>query len=186
MFRLSGTPRRCLQLGLLVAVVLFGASAAVAHEGSAIITIETANDRVDGTEYTIRAVWTNDGHAAVDATVTATPVDPNGATGTPIPLDERDDDGRYGGFVPMPTPGRWTVRFTIVEPTGTAEAFRDVIAQTTTTVPEEEPPTTQPSESGYEADAGNVAAIFIVIGLMVAVFAVAWLMHHQSKKAKAS
>ena len=59
-----------------------GDAAAAAHEGKAIITAETQADRPDGTDYTIRAVWTNDGHPAADATVTATPINPAGAAGT--------------------------------------------------------------------------------------------------------
>ena len=178
--------RRPALLAIFIAALVAGGPAAAAHEGKAIITAETQADRPDGTDYTIRAVWTNDGHPAADATVTATPINPAGAAGTPIAFSARDDDGRYGGFVPMPIPGRWTVRFSIVEPTGTLEVTRDV-AEVTTTTAKRVPPTTATTAAKSSSGAtGNISAIFIALGLMAAVALVAWLMHRQSKKAKAS
>lgn len=173
-------------LAVGAALLIAMATAAAAHEGQAIINVESQADQATGTEYTIRAVWTNDGHPAADATVTATPIDPAGTNGTPVALMARDDDGRYGGFVPMPLPGRWTVRFTIVAPTGTLQVTRDVTEATTTTA-ERSPSTTRrtPGESNSEK-AGGLTALFVVVGLMAALSIVAWLMHRQSKKAKSS
>ena len=161
----------------------FAAAPAFAHEGTAVIAVENANDRPDGTEYTIRATWTNDGHGAVDATVTATPVDPAGNAGTPVPLEARDDDGRYGGFVSMPSAGLWTIRFSIVEPTGSLEVTRDVIAQATTSTPttEASTPTTVDRET-EPSGLGSPATLLIVAGLMLVTGLMAFLLHRQSKR----
>ena len=86
----------------------------------------------------------------------------------------------------MPIPGRWTVRFSIVEPTGTLEVTRDV-AEVTTTTAKRVPPTTATTAAKSSSGAtGNISAIFIALGLMAAVALVAWLMHRQSKKTKAT
>lgn len=166
-----------------VAALIALAPAAAAHEGKAIINVETEVNQPAGTDYTIRAIWNNDGHPAADATVTATPIDPAGVNGTPIAFAARDEDGRYGGFVPMPSPGRWTVRFTVVEPAGTLEVTRDVAATTTTTAKPKATTTTTPAKKS--GDPANISALFIAVGLMAVVFIVAWLMHKQSQRAKA-
>ncbi len=170
-------------LAVGVAALVAAAPAAGAHEGKAVITVETQVNQPAGTDYTIRVVWNNDGHPAADATVTATPIDPAGANKTPIAFTARDEDGRYGGFVPLPSPGRWTVRFTVVEPAGTLEITRDVAETTTTTAKPKATTTTTPAKKS--GDPANVSALFIAIGLMAVVFIVAWLMHKQSKRAKA-
>lgn len=181
------TPKRLRRLtGLLavgVAALVAVAPVAAAHEGKAIINVETEVNQPAGTDYIIRAIWNNDGHPAADATVTATPIEPTGVNGTPIAFTARDEDGRYGGFVPMPSPGQWTVRFTVVEPAGTLEVSRDVAATTTTTAKPK--PTTTTAAAKKSGDPANVSALFIAIGLMAVVFVVAWLMHKQSQRAKA-
>jgi hypothetical protein len=121
-------------LGLLVAGA--AATPAGAHEGKAVITIEQVHPAGTSVHYIVRVTWENDGHPAVDATVTATGVVASGEQLTPVTLDQVDDDGRYAGAVEYPGPGTYTVRITSIDPTGTAEQSETVTAS----------PSTQPSD----------------------------------------
>jgi hypothetical protein len=64
---------------LALALGLGGASPAGAHDGAGTLTVEAAHP-VDplSVHYIVVLTWDNDGHAAEDATVTATPVAPDG------------------------------------------------------------------------------------------------------------
>lgn len=123
----------CAALLLALAAVVAVGSPAAAHEGTGIIAVEKAEDRADGTDYTIRVTWENDRHPAADATVTATAVDPTGQAQTPVTMAAVDADGRYNGFVQLGGPGYWTVRFAVIAPTATSEVSRAVVAPSTTT-----------------------------------------------------
>jgi hypothetical protein len=106
-----------------------------AHDGKAIVTMEASHPAGTGVHFIVRVTWENDGHPAAGATVTAVPVGADGTPLTPVPLAPADSDGRYAGVVEFPEPGEWTVRFTSVKPTGTAEATATVAPPTTTTTP---------------------------------------------------
>jgi hypothetical protein len=126
-------PRR-LALALVVALLtLAGARPAAAHEGEGVLVVESATPSPTGRDYVVRLTWEDDGHAALDATITATPIDPSGAPGTPVPMAAVDDDGRYQAAVAMPASGQWTVRFTAVTPVALVEVQETVTATTTTT-----------------------------------------------------
>jgi hypothetical protein len=120
-----------------------GVPSATAHEGEGIITVESTD--VAGTEATfrVRLTWQNDGHAALDATITATPLR-EGAAQTPVPMEAIDADGRYGATLTL-EPGAWTVRFTSVTPQGTLEVPLEIAQPTTTAAPST---TSSPSTTG--------------------------------------
>jgi hypothetical protein len=122
-------------------LLLAAAPRAAAHDGDAIVEVERTDVSGLTVDYVVRVTWADDGHAAVDATVTATAIGSDGAQLTPVALNPIDTDGRYGGAVEMPAAGRWTVRLTSIEPTGTLEVEQQVTAPTTS-APTTTPPTT--------------------------------------------
>jgi hypothetical protein len=113
-----------LALGLLVGLLV---SPAGAHDGKGIVTVEATHPAgATAVHYIVRVTWENDGHPAADATVTAAAVGSDGTTLTPVTLAPADDDGRYAGVVEYPEAGSWTVRFTSIDPTGTAERSEEI------------------------------------------------------------
>jgi hypothetical protein len=124
-----------IRIVLVCAVALAGGAGRVAaHEGEGVITIESGEVTGLTATYQIRLTWQNDGHPALDATVTATARRAaDGQAQTPVPMSPVDEDGRYRGAIEL-TPGDWTVRFTSVTPQGTTEVPLSVVAPTTTTV----------------------------------------------------
>lgn len=122
-----------------------GAAPAGAHDGDAVIAVEAAHPAGTGVHYIVRVTWQDDGHAAADATVTATAVGTDGTQLTPVTLTAADGDGRYAGVVDFPSPGSWTVRITSIDPTGTLEQAQEVAP----------PPTTAPAEGGSEVTTGQ-------------------------------
>jgi hypothetical protein len=111
------------------------AAPAGAHEGGAILEVEGVHPSGRSVHYIVRVTWEDDGHAAVGATVTATAVGEDGNSVTPVTLAPADDDGRYQGSVDFPEAGAWTVRFTSIDPTGTAEHAQQVAGGAATTAP---------------------------------------------------
>jgi hypothetical protein len=122
---MTRTIRRLLPLAALAAGLaalgLGAAPPAAAHEGEAVIAVETVEPTDLSVRYVVRVTWSNDGHPATDAVVTATAVAPDGTQTTPVTMTPIDADGRYEGVVEHPAPGAWTVRFTVVEPPGTLD-----------------------------------------------------------------
>lgn len=108
---------------LAVAVI---SSPAGAHEGTAVITVESQTVEGTSVDYVVRAVWDNDGHAAADATATVVADSPTGERLGPVPMEPTDDDGRYTATLDFPSPGDWNVRFTVVTPPGTLEITQTV------------------------------------------------------------
>jgi hypothetical protein len=146
-------------LALLGAAVLgLGpvAGPAGAHDGDAVLAVEV-HPAGQSIHYIVRVTWANDGHAALDATVTATAVAPDGTQLTPVPLVPADEDGRYAGVVDYPAPGAWTVRITSIDPTGTLEQPQEVTATAPTQAPDVT--TGDASEGGFApADDGTGAS----------------------------
>lgn len=155
-----------------VAAAVFQPGDAAAHEGEGQFAVEAEEPAADGVRYVVRLTWVNDNHPAIDATVTATPIDPAGTAGTPVALSAVDQDGRYQGVVALPTPGTWTVRFTAVTPAATAEVIREVTAPTTTTptTTTAEPPTTTeaaaPVSSSDGDDGGSGRTVFFAVAAL--------------------
>ena len=138
-------------LGLAAAAALaLGAAAgpAAAHEGDAVVVIESVHPAGQSIHYIVRVTWENDGHPAADATVTATAVAPDGSQLTPVALAPADTDGRYAGAIEYPAPGTWTVRVTSIDPTGTVEQPQEVTATV---------PTAGPDVTTGSGDAGGFA-----------------------------
>src|ERR687898_2157580 len=107
--------------------------------------------------YIVRVTWEDDGHPAAEATVTAAAVGGNGTTLTPVTLASADDDGRYAGVVEYPEAGSWTVRFTSIDPTGTAERSEEIAAPATTG-PDDDSDTAGDGDDAADADeAGGFA-----------------------------
>lgn len=137
--------------GVATVVLILSTGVAGAHEGNGVITVESATDGKDGANYTLRVTWENDGHPAADAVVTATAVDPAGTAQTPVAMTAVGD-GRYQAFVPLPQPGTWTVRFSVVEPTATSEVTRVVAAATTSSTTST---TARPTTTTHNGDDGD-------------------------------
>jgi hypothetical protein len=133
----------------------------------------------------VRLTWSNDGHAALDSTVTATPVRGDGTTATPVPLTPLDEDGRYEATVAFADPGSWTVRITAVSPIATLEVPTEVsapIATVTTVAPSatdatstttelDETPAAAASDS-EDGDGPPLALILVGIVVVAAITAV--------------
>lgn len=131
---------RPLGAALIAMLLLLGASVgappAQAHEGEGALFVESQEPTGDGSvRYQVRLTWVNDGHAAIDATVTATPIADDGIPRTPVVLDPIDQDGRYAGVVPFDANGPWTIRFTSITPAATSELVEEVMLPIPTTVP---------------------------------------------------
>ena len=135
-------PRSAVGYGLgLVVVALVGlvavglaASPAGAHDGEAVFAVEASEPQDDGSvHYVVRVTWSDDGHPAADATVTAVPVDAAGAAQTAVPMSAVDQDGRYEATVTFPSVGAWTIRFAAINPDGTHEQAQEVAEPATTT-----------------------------------------------------
>jgi hypothetical protein len=126
-----------LAAGLLLGVVPgLGGSPAGAHDGPAIVVIEQVHPAGLQQHYIVRVTWEDDGHPAVDATVTATAIAADGTQLTPVPLAPADDDGRYAGAIEYPSAGAWTVRVSSIEPTGSVEQPQEITAPATTEAPD--------------------------------------------------
>lgn len=189
---MNPSPIRCAAAALVVfctALAALGTPAAYAHEGEGILKMESQGEAESATvPYAVRLTWANDGHPAVDATVTATPIDPSGSPQTPVPMQFEGQDGRYTGTVTFPTDGTWTVRFTSVIPGATMEILQEVAApppstptpSSTTTTAAEEPPgpdapdTEEASAVGEPADDedgvnGLILGAFLAVILAVGV-----------------
>lgn len=133
-------------------------SPAGAHDGKGIVTVEASHPAgAAAVHYIVRVTWEDDGHPAADATVTAAAVGGDGTTLTPVTLAPADDNGRYAGVVEYPEAGSWTVRFTSIDPTGTAERSEEIAAPATTG-PDDDSDTAGDSDDAADADeAGGFA-----------------------------
>jgi hypothetical protein len=170
------------------AALVSGAAPAGAHEGAGTLTVEQVHPAGLSIHYIVLLTWENDGHPAEDATVTATPVGPDGAALTPVTLAPSGaGDGRYAGAVEFPSAGSWTVRFTSIEPTGSAERPEQVTEPSTTTAGEGgsgTDATTATGEPGValadddtggsaaaddEGDSGGIPVLLIVGAAVVAI-----------------
>ena len=132
-------------------------SPAGAHDGKGIVTVEASHPAgAAAVHYIVRVTWEDDGHPAADATVTAAAVGGDGTTLTPVTLAPADDDGRYAGVVEYPEAGSWTVRFTSIDPTGTAERNEEIAAPATTG-PDDDSDAAGDSDAADADEAGGFA-----------------------------
>jgi hypothetical protein len=190
--------RLTVTLTAAVALAMAWASGpAGAHGGEGVLTVESSTkDTRGGVRYVVRLTWEDDGHPAVDATVTAVPFGPAVTDATPLVMGPVDDDGRYQVSIPSPGDGPWEARFTSVTPTASIVAPGSEVpppaTSTTTTSGEaattsapttaEAPATTddEPSAAGPvadgtsapDADSGSDSPL-VLVALAVAVMAVA-------------
>lgn len=152
-------PRSFFTLLSLLALVLFApAIPAGAHEGEGEFFVEAREPQGSGFRYVVRLTWTNDGHAALDSTVTATAIAADGTPQTPVTLAPLDQDGRYAALVPSPAGGPYTVRFTAVTPEATAEVTQRPPPTTTTTTQPAPPTTEAPAAPSTTVAADEVAS----------------------------
>jgi len=136
----------------VAALTLLAAGApAGAHEGDAIIQLQAAHPAGSSVHFIVMVTWENDGHPAVDATVTATALSVAGEQLTPVALAPEGGEGVYGGAVEFPRAGLWTVRFTSIDPDGTLEQIQEVNVAPSTV------PTTAPAEGDSEVTGGTEA-----------------------------
>ena len=170
---MTRSPVRSLTVACAAALVLglLGTGPASAHDGEGVLIVESKGPPRDlAIPLVVRLTWKGDGHAAVDATITATALGADGTTTTPVAMEPVDQDGRYEATVEVPRPGPWTVRFTSVTPAATLEieqtvdpaATTSTIAQTTTTTETPES-TAAPASSDDEGIGlgGRLAALFL-------------------------
>ncbi|MFM7534801.1 MAG: hypothetical protein ACKO91_03275 [Acidimicrobiales bacterium] len=133
--------------GIVVGIV--GAAPAQAHGGTAVVTVEQAAPGPGGVDVRVQVQWSDDGHAATEATVTGLLVARDGTGPTPVVLRATDDQGRYAGVLPA-TPGTWTLRVTVVRPPGVFEQPVEVPAPAPVapaTTPATVPATTTPASA---------------------------------------
>jgi hypothetical protein len=181
---------------LLVGVLLGWCSlspGAAAHEGKGTLVLEQSQVAADSqVRYVVRLTWDNDGHAARDATLTATLVAADGTSQTPAPLLPADEDGRYAVTLSFPSPGTWTVRFTAVKPQATLEEAVTITAPTTTstspptTTASTEPPANDGSENGPSAadsgsSDGGTALIVGIAALGIIGGTVVWVLRRRAR-----
>jgi hypothetical protein len=145
-----------LALALVVGLLPGLGAPAGAHDGDAVIVVESTHPAGLQVHYIVRVTWADDGHPAEDATVTATAVAADGTQVTPVTLAPADSDGRYSGALEYPSEGAWTLRVTSIEPTGKIEQPQTVIPlpPTTASGPTNEV-STSPDGEGTGDDAGD-------------------------------
>ncbi|HUO47181.1 MAG TPA: hypothetical protein VM470_10170 [Acidimicrobiia bacterium] len=107
----------------------------LAHSDEGEITVTLA-EQGSGTAIILEVgiVYTDDGHLAEEASVTATLTGTGGETVGPIDL-ARSSGGAYGAEVTVPTSGEWSVLISSENPTATTEATVTLTEPTTTTSP---------------------------------------------------
>jgi hypothetical protein len=159
-------PRTLVRGGLLLAAfaaAFLFARPAAAHDGKPVITVDQAHPTPTSTHYIVKMVYEDDGDPIVDASLTATPIAPDGSEGALVTMAS-SGDGTYQGEVPMAEPGTWKVRFTTVDPNGSMEHTQVVAGETTTTaepastttsVAETTTPTTAEPETDTEETAST-------------------------------
>jgi hypothetical protein len=101
-----------------------------AQQSEGIINLEAAHPAGTSVHYIVRVTRESDGRPATDSVVTATARGSDGTELTPVTLAPIDDQGRYANAIDFGSPGTWTVRFTSVDPTATAEVTATVDATT--------------------------------------------------------
>jgi hypothetical protein len=101
-----------------------------AQQSEGIINLEAAHPAGTSVHYIVRVTRESDGHPATGSVVTATARGSDGTELTPVRLEPIDDQGRYANAIDFGSSGTWTVRFTSVDPTATAEVTATVDAAT--------------------------------------------------------
>jgi hypothetical protein len=142
-------PRSILSLAGLVLATFLGltASTAGAQGEEAVITVDQAHPASGATHYYVTVIAAG-GEPVDGASVTATPIAPDGTQGEAVTLDA-DGGGVYQGLVPMPSPGSWTIRFTSTNPSATIDHTEVVEgeAPAPTAPPTTSPPAPAPTQS---------------------------------------
>lgn len=179
---------------LAVLAILLTPAPALAHDEQGEMTV-TAAEQLDGGRLRVEVgiVYTNDGHPAEEATVTATLTGPSGEAVGPVPLERQEGTSLYRAEIEVPSPGAWTVALSATNPAATAETSIDVAARTTTpptddtapppdattpaTVADDEPGVASPVAVAADDDGGGgngalLAAVVIAAVALVAL--VAW------------
>ena len=107
----------------------------IAHSDEGEMTVTVA-EQGSGTAIILEVgiVYTDDGHLAEEASVTATLIGTGGETVGPIDL-ARSSGGAYEAEVTVPTFGEWSILISSENPTATAEATVTLTEPTTTTSP---------------------------------------------------
>jgi hypothetical protein len=140
-----------LSIALATSALLAFATGAAAHDGTAIIQEPSATPIAPtAVDVTVLVIWEDDSHAAVDATVTAVLIDPDGNPQIPVSLELLDDLGHFGGTMTLPAPGQYEARVTALSPDGTLEFS---LPDTTPLVPSSEIPITSAPDPDAESTA---------------------------------
>ena len=174
--------------GAVLFLGLLGTAPASAHDGKGILVVESTGPTEGlAIPFVVRLTWAGDGHAAVDATVTATALGTDATTTTPVPMQPVGQDGRYEATVEVPEPGPWTIRFTSVTPAATLEVEETVTppsttsttAQPTTTIVA---PTRTAAEAGPDDEGNGVGGMLAALFLAIVVIACAVGFYRSSRR----
>ena len=176
--------------GVLVALGAVG-TPAFAHDDSGNLSLD-AVARADGTvEVQVALSYTNDGHPADAAEVSATASGPGGATAGPVALTPIGLGGYRGTLSSLDT-GAWTVRAESTAPAATAETTVEIAERGTpaTPDPDDTTPDGAPGDtaddgvgSGGDGDDGGSGAVPWIVGAVVLVAllgAGAWLLRRRA------
>jgi hypothetical protein len=160
-------PSALIALGVLLAAVPAGA-----HSDTGNLSVDVLVRRESAAEVQVALSYASDGHAAEDATVTASATGPDGASAGPVTLAPIGLGG-YRGELTLPRAGTWTVRAESADPTASAE--------TTVTLTESRTPDTSgpgtldpdviavvPADGD---DGGSGVVPWVVVGVVLAVAA---------------
>lgn len=172
----------CLTLLAVVVLLMAAATNALAHEGRGVLVVESrVPTAATVIPYVVRLTWEDDGDPAIDATVTATPIAPDGTVQTPVPMEPIDQDGRYRTTITYPSNGRWTVRFTAVTPTATLDLVEEIQNDATTTstraettstaaaLGDGEEAATHDPDDGGGTSVGNALGLGLLVAIVIGV-----------------
>jgi len=178
-------------IALVLTVVALSAAPAWAHDETGAFSATRAEPNASG-GYTIDLLltYTNDGHGAEGATVTATAQGPSGDP-IPVPLTAGDRAGAYTGDVVLDPPGTYTITASSPDPVASTTFTVEVAAPTTTTTAgapaittTDEPATTTigAEDESSSNSAANVVVngALLVIGAAGAFFAIRWWRNRRS------
>jgi hypothetical protein len=160
-----------LLLSALVALAtLLGASPAGAHSATGNLSLDVVARAGSTVEVQVALSYTDDGHPAEDAEVTATATGPDGATTGPVTLVPIGLGG-YRGDLPTPASGTWTVRAESADPVASAEATVEIAGSGAPDPPDPDDttPADGPGGGGGDDDGGSSDVVPWVVGGVVVV-----------------
>jgi hypothetical protein len=149
------------------------ASPAGAHSETGVLSLDLVARPGSTVEVQVALSYTDDGHPAEDALVTASATGPGGATAGPVTLTPIGLGG-YRGELQATAAGTWIVRAESADPTATAETTVEIVASGTpdTPDPDDTAPADEPDAGGGDVegddDGSSDVVPWVVAGVAVA------------------